>query len=156
MTSYRHEHQKLIDTRCRRTQHFEVLEKNCQFYRDFREPRNAVTFPGRIDSDPQAIKPFSPEQQQMLPSEVPATPKLYPDGKIEQFWYREDKPSVIFPMNVDSVEHAKATVEALPLVKGGFVRYELNRNRSPTYLHDVQTARSAVLLALYKTGERPC
>ena len=47
-------------------------------------------------------------------------------------------------------------VDFTPLVKGGFVRYELNRNRSPTYLHDVQTARSAVLLALYKTGERPC
>ena len=92
----------------------------------------------------------------MLSSEVSTTPKLYPDGKIEQFWYREDKPGVIFLMNADSVEHAKAAVEALPLVKGGFVQYELNRNRSPTYLHDVQTARSAVLLAPYKTGERPC
>jgi hypothetical protein len=61
------------------------------------------------------IKPFSPEQQQMLPSEVPAMLKLYLDGKIEQFWYREDKPGVIFLMNVDSVEHAMATVAAPPL-----------------------------------------
>jgi hypothetical protein len=36
-------------------------------------------------SDPQAIKPFSPEQQQKLPNDVPATLKLYLDGKIEQF-----------------------------------------------------------------------
>jgi hypothetical protein len=33
---YRHEHQKLMDTRHRRTQHFEILEKYCQFYTDFR------------------------------------------------------------------------------------------------------------------------
>jgi hypothetical protein len=63
---------------------------------------------------------------------------------------------VIFLMNIDSVEHANATVEAPPLVKDCFVRYELNRNRSPTYLHDAQTARSVVLVAPYQTGERPC
>jgi hypothetical protein len=50
--SYRQEHQKLIDIRYSRTQHFEVLEKNCQFYRDFRDPPNAVPFLGRIASDP--------------------------------------------------------------------------------------------------------
>jgi hypothetical protein len=63
------------------------------------------------------VKPLTPEQrQQIMPNEVPATLKHYLDGKIEQFWYREDKPGVIFLMNVDSVEHAMATVEALPLV----------------------------------------
>jgi len=72
------------------------------------------------------VKPFSPEQQQqMLPNEVPATLKLYLDGKIEQFWYRHDKPGVIFLMNVDSVEQAKATLGALPLVKDSFIQYEV-------------------------------
>src|ERR1700744_1827130 len=70
-------------------------------------------------------RPLTPEQrQQIMPNEVPATLKLYLDGKIEQFWYRQDAPGVIFLMNVESVEQAKATVEALPLVTGGFAKYE--------------------------------
>jgi hypothetical protein len=71
------------------------------------------------------VKPMTPEQrQQVMPGEVPATLKLYLDGKIEQFWYRQDAPGVIFLMNVESVEQAKATVGALPLVTGGFATYE--------------------------------
>ena len=70
-------------------------------------------------------KPLSPEQhQQIMPSEVPATLKLYLDGKIEQFFFRQDKPGVVFLMNVDSVEQAKATIEALPLVTEGHLQYE--------------------------------
>jgi len=42
-----------------------------------------------------------------MPKEVPATLKLYLDGKIEQFFFRQDKPGVVFIMNVDSVEHAR-------------------------------------------------
>jgi hypothetical protein len=49
---HRQEHQKLIATRYRRTQYFEILEKCCQFYLDFRKPLNAVSSPGRIASDP--------------------------------------------------------------------------------------------------------
>src|SRR5215475_11918452 len=71
-------------------------------------------------------RPLTPEQrQQVMPNEVPATLKLYLDGKIEQFWFRQDKPGVFFLMNVESVEQAKATVEALPLVTGGYATYEL-------------------------------
>lgn len=71
------------------------------------------------------VKPLSPEQrQQIMPSEVPATLKLYLDGKIEQFWFRQDKPGVIFLMNVDTVEQAKTAIEALPLTSGGYANYE--------------------------------
>lgn len=71
-------------------------------------------------------KPLSPEQrQQIMPSEVPATLKLYLDGKIEQFWFRQDRPGVIFLMNVEAIEEAKAVVESLPLTAGGFAKYEL-------------------------------
>lgn len=71
------------------------------------------------------IKPVTPEQrQQIMPNEVPATLKLYLDGKIEQFWARQDAPGVIFLLNAASVDEAKATVEALPLVTGGFAKYE--------------------------------
>ena len=46
------------------------------------------------------IKPVTPEQrQQIMPNEVPATLKLYLDGKIEQFWARQDAPGVIFLLN---------------------------------------------------------
>jgi hypothetical protein len=69
-------------------------------------------------------QPLSPEQrQQIMPKEVPDTLQLYLDGRIEQFWYRQDAPGVIFLMDVESVEQAKAAVEALPLVVGGFATY---------------------------------
>ena len=71
------------------------------------------------------VRPLSDEQrQQIMPKEVPHTLKLYLDGEIEQFWYRQDKPGVVFLMNVESVDQAKATVEMLPLVAGGFAKYE--------------------------------
>ena len=70
-------------------------------------------------------RPLTPEQrQEIMPNEVPATLKLYLDGRIEQFWYRQDKPGVIFLMNAESIEQARATVETLPLVAGGFAQYE--------------------------------
>jgi hypothetical protein len=62
--------------------------------------------------------------QQHMPNEVPATLKLYLEGKVEQFWFRE-KAGPIFLMNVDSVEQAKATLDTLPLVADGLMTYEL-------------------------------
>jgi hypothetical protein len=62
--------------------------------------------------------------QQHMPNEVPATLKLYLDGKVEQFWFRE-KAGPIFLMNVESVEQAKATLDTLPLVADGLMTYEL-------------------------------
>jgi hypothetical protein len=71
------------------------------------------------------IKPLTPEnRQQIMPREVPATLKLYLDGKIEQFFFRTDKPGVVFLMNVESVEQAKETIEQLPLVTEGHLQYE--------------------------------
>jgi len=69
--------------------------------------------------------PTDAERQQIMPKEVPDTLKLYLDGKIEQFWFRQDRPGVVFLMNVESLEQAKATVEGLPLTTQGFVKYEL-------------------------------
>lgn len=62
--------------------------------------------------------------QKHLPNEVPATLRLYLDGKVEQFWFRE-KSGPIFLLNVDSVEQAKATLDTLPLVAEGLMTYEL-------------------------------
>jgi hypothetical protein len=72
------------------------------------------------------VKPVTPEQRQtIMPREVPATLKLYLEGKIEQYWYRQDAPGVVFLMNVESMEDASAAVNALPLAEGGFAQFEL-------------------------------
>jgi hypothetical protein len=67
----------------------------------------------------------TPEQQaQIMPKEVPATLQLYLDGKIDQFWFRQDQPGVIFLMN-GSVDEAKAALDKLPLAEGGFMTFDL-------------------------------
>jgi hypothetical protein len=66
---------------------------------------------------PETLKPH-------MASEVPATLKLYLEGKIEQFWFRE-KAGPIFLMNADSVDQAKATLDTLPLVAANLITYEL-------------------------------
>ncbi len=71
-----------------------------------------------------ATAALTPEQlQKHMPQEVPSTLKLYLDGKVEQFWFRE-KVGPIFLMNVDSVEQAQATLNALPLVAEKLMAYE--------------------------------
>jgi hypothetical protein len=71
-------------------------------------------------------KPLTDEQRrQIMPKEVPDTLQLYLDGKIEQFWFSQDLPGVIFLMNVDSVEQARATLDALPLTADGLMTFRL-------------------------------
>jgi hypothetical protein len=68
---------------------------------------------------------LTPDQiQKHLPSEVPATLKLYLEGKVEQFWFRE-KAGPIFLMNVDSLDQAKAALETLPFVADKLMTYDL-------------------------------
>ena len=72
------------------------------------------------------LKPLTSEQRQMyLPKEVPATLKLYVDGKMEQFWLRDNNAGVIFLMTVDSVEEADALLKALPLGQANLLTFEL-------------------------------
>ena len=69
--------------------------------------------------------PLTPEQrQQIMPTEVPATLKLYLNGTIEQFWFR-DQAGPVFLMNVESVEQAQAALESLPLTASKLATYEL-------------------------------
>jgi hypothetical protein len=71
-----------------------------------------------------ATAALTPEQlQKHMPQEVPSTLRLYLDGKVEQFWFRE-KAGPIFLMNVESVEEAQATLNALPLVAEKLMTYE--------------------------------
>jgi hypothetical protein len=71
-------------------------------------------------------KPLTDEQRKrILPKEVPDTLRLYLDGKIDQFWFREDKPGgVVFLMNCTSVEEARWIIEALPLAANGYLVFE--------------------------------
>lgn len=72
------------------------------------------------------LKPLTPEQRQMyLPKEVPATLQLYLDGKMEQFWLRDNQAGVIFLMTVDSVEEADGLLKALPLGRANLLTFEL-------------------------------
>ena len=69
-------------------------------------------------------KPITEEQsRQIMPRQVPDTLQLYLDGKIDQFWFREDTPGVDFLLNAASFEGAKAMFEALPLVDKGDFAY---------------------------------
>jgi hypothetical protein len=60
--------------------------------------------------------------------EISALRRMPENGKhcgfaVEQFWSRE-KTGPISPMNVESVEQAKTTLDALPLVADGLMQYE--------------------------------
>ncbi len=71
------------------------------------------------------VKPVTPEQRaEIMPREVPATLRLYLDGKIDQFWYRQDKPGVVFLMEAESVDAARAATGTLPLVADGYAQYD--------------------------------
>jgi len=72
------------------------------------------------------LKPLTTEQRQTyLPKEVPATLQLYLDGKMEQFWLRDEDAGVIFLMTVDSVEEADALLKALPLGRANLLTFDL-------------------------------
>ena len=70
-------------------------------------------------------RPLTDEQRkEMLPKEVPDTLRMYLDGKIDQFWSREDQSGVVFLMNAASVEEARSMVEMLPLAANGYLVFE--------------------------------
>ncbi len=70
-------------------------------------------------------KPFTAEQAKpIMAKEVPDTLQLYLDGKIDQFWHRKDREGVIFLINAESVDQARATLAKLPLVEGDFLTFD--------------------------------
>jgi hypothetical protein len=66
------------------------------------------------------VKPEDrPKLAPVMPSEVRETLKLYLDGKIQQWYSRADGRGVMFIMNVNTVDEAKAIMGSLPLAKSG-------------------------------------
>ncbi len=71
-------------------------------------------------------KPLTPEQMQaFMPNEVPATLQLYLDGKMEQFWLRQDGNGVVFLMTTSNAEEAALLLKALPLGDAGLLVFDL-------------------------------
>ncbi len=61
----------------------------------------------------------------VLPSEVRDTVKLYLDGKIDQWFIKQDQTGVVFLMNVTDVKEAHALLEKLPLGQAGLMEFQL-------------------------------
>jgi hypothetical protein len=61
----------------------------------------------------------------VLKEEVPATVRLYLDGKIDQWYYRTDQRGVVFILNCSSVEEAHALLEKLPLGQHHYMEFDL-------------------------------
>jgi hypothetical protein len=69
-------------------------------------------------------QPTPERQAELMSKEVPATLQLYLDAKIEQFWFRQDRLGVVFYMQAESVDAAKAEVDKLPLTAAGFMTFD--------------------------------
>jgi hypothetical protein len=71
-----------------------------------------------------AKAPTPEERDAIMPKEVPATLKLYLDGVIEQMWFKQDAPGVVFLVSAESVDAAKAHIHGLPLGQAGLMGFD--------------------------------
>jgi hypothetical protein len=78
---------------------------------------------------------------------VPATLKLYLDGKIDQWWIRQTQTGAVFLMNVTSIEEARALMEELPLGKAALMKHEFIELGPLTPLHLLLTDGGATVLS---------
>ncbi len=68
----------------------------------------------------------TPEQwKPILPAEVRDTVRLYLDGKIDQWFLKQDQSGVVFLMNVTDPAEARALLGKLPLGQAGLMEFEL-------------------------------
>jgi hypothetical protein len=74
----------------------------------------------------ETAKPGVTAQQIMavIPAEIRATVKLYLDGKIQQWYSRGDGKGVIFLVNANTEDEARAIMETLPLAKEELLHHE--------------------------------
>ena len=63
--------------------------------------------------------------QRTLGAEMRATAELYLEGKIDQWYSLENRPGVVFIVNVTDIGAAQAMLEALPLGKAHLMSFEL-------------------------------
>ncbi len=65
------------------------------------------------------------ERKPVMAREVPATVRLYLDGKIEQWWIKPDVSGVVFILNLTDVKEAHEILEAMPLGVAGMITFDL-------------------------------
>jgi hypothetical protein len=60
----------------------------------------------------------------VMPAEIQATVQLYIDGKIREWYSREDGAGGVFLLNTLDVAEAKSIMESLPLAKENMLDHE--------------------------------
>jgi hypothetical protein len=60
----------------------------------------------------------------VMPAEIRATVQLYLDGKISEWYAREDGRGAVFLLNAKDEEEAKSILESLPLAKEHMLDHE--------------------------------
>lgn len=63
--------------------------------------------------------------QEIMPQEVRDTVLLYLDGKIEQWFVRQDQTGVVFLLSSHTVDEARAVLGSLTLVKNKMLDFDL-------------------------------
>jgi hypothetical protein len=61
----------------------------------------------------------------VLPSEVRATLLMYLDGKIDQWFVKQDQSGVVFIMNLTDPKEAHEILEKLPLGQAGLMEFQI-------------------------------
>jgi len=64
--------------------------------------------------------------QRTLAAEMRSTAELYLEGKLDQWYSLENRPGVVFILNVTDVGAAQGMLEALPLGKAHLMTFELS------------------------------
>jgi hypothetical protein len=79
-------------------------------------PTTKVLAIGRLQA------PLTTEQRKaIMPHEVPDTVNMYLDGKIDQWWSRQDGKGPVFLLNVSTLNEAKKLMASLPLSLAGLM-----------------------------------
>jgi hypothetical protein len=60
----------------------------------------------------------------VLPSEVRETVRLYLDGKIDQWYVKQDQSGVVFVLNLTDPQEAHALLDRLPLGQAGLMTFQ--------------------------------
>ena len=60
----------------------------------------------------------------IMPAEIRATVQLYLDGKIREWYAREDGKGAVFLLNTGDVAEARSLIESLPLAKANLLDHE--------------------------------
>lgn len=60
----------------------------------------------------------------IMPAEIRATVQLYLEGKIREWYTREDGRGGVFLLNTSDVTEAKSIMESLPLAKENMLEHE--------------------------------